>query len=388
MKKFLGIVLSVVMVLALVAGCGGSKTEAPAATTPAPAASTPAPAATTPAAPADNGETMGTPDVDLNDYGPKGGAEDANGLPGAKIKLVVGTSVPITGPYNQGLIVMKKLLEGYSNGTMTIEIHGDSQLGGERDMIESVSLGSQDMLVTSTGPVGNYVKDFYSIDLPYFFQSADEAYKALDSVEVGRLLMDQFYDQGIYCVNFFENGFRNTTNNKREIVHPEDLKGLKLRTMENNIHMATYSNWGVYATPMAMGEVFTACQQGTIDGQENPLPIINSNKLQEVQPYVSITQVFYSSAPMMVNLDLYNSWTDFERACFDKAAEEAKNWERQFCLANLANDRAEIEKTSKVTDVDIAEWAASEGVQKVYADAVSLGANQTVVDACQKLLGR
>ena len=387
MKKFLGIVLSVVMVLALVAGCGGSKTEAPAATTPAPAASTPAPAASTPA-PADNGETMGTPDVDLNDFGPKGGADDANGLPGAKIKIVVGTSVPITGPYNQGLIVMKKLLEGYSNGTMTLEIHGDSQLGGERDMIESVSLGSQDMLVTSTGPVGNYVKDFYSIDLPYFFQSADEAYKALDSVEVGRLLMDQFYDQGIYCVNFFENGFRNTTNNKREIVHPEDLKGLKLRTMENNIHMATYSNWGVYATPMAMGEVFTACQQGTIDGQENPLPIINSNKLQEVQPYVSITQVFYSSAPMMINLDLYNSWTDFERACFDKAAEEAKNWERQFCLANLANDRAEIEKTSKVTDVDIAEWAASEGVQKVYADAVSLGANQTVVDACQKLLGR
>ena len=388
MKKFLGIVLSVVMVLALVAGCGGSKTEAPAATTPAPAASTPAPAASTPEAPADNGETMGTPDVDLNDFGPKGGADDANGLPGAKIKIVVGTSVPITGPYNQGLIVMKKLLEGYSNGTMTLEIHGDSQLGGERDMIESVSLGSQDMLVTSTGPVGNYVKDFYSIDLPYFFQSADEAYKALDSVEVGRLLMDQFYDQGIYCVNFFENGFRNTTNNKREIVHPEDLKGLKLRTMENNIHMATYSNWGVYATPMAMGEVFTACQQGTIDGQENPLPIINSNKLQEVQPYVSITQVFYSSAPMMINLDLYNSWTDFERACFDKAAEEAKNWERQFCLANLANDRAEIEKTSKVTDVDIAEWAASEGVQKVYADAVSLGANQTVVDACQKLLGR
>ena len=388
MKKFLGIVLSVIMVLALVAGCGGSKTEAPAATTPAPAASTPAPAASTPEAPADNGETMGTPDVDLNDFGPKGGADDANGLPGAKIKIVVGTSVPITGPYNQGLIVMKKLLEGYSNGTMTLEIHGDSQLGGERDMIESVSLGSQDMLVTSTGPVGNYVKDFYSIDLPYFFQSADEAYKALDSVEVGRLLMDQFYDQGIYCVNFFENGFRNTTNNKREIVHPEDLKGLKLRTMENNIHMATYSNWGVYATPMAMGEVFTACQQGTIDGQENPLPIINSNKLQEVQPYVSITQVFYSSAPMMINLDLYNSWTDFERACFDKAAEEAKNWERQFCLANLANDRAEIEKTSKVTDVDIAEWAASEGVQKVYADAVSLGANQTVVDACQKLLGR
>ena len=386
MKKFLGILLSVVMVLALVAGCGSSNEPAAPAAQP----STPAPTSTdnnTPA-PAETTETMGTPDVDLNKFEPVGGAEEANGLEGAKIKIVVGTSVPITGAYNQGLIVMKKLLEGYSNGTMTLEIHGDSSLGGERDMIESVSLGSQDMLVTSTGPVGNFVPDFYSIDLPYFFQSAEEAYKALDSEEVGRYLMDQFYDQGIYAVNFFENGFRNTTNNKREIVHPEDLKGLKLRTMENNIHMATYNNWGVYATPMAMGEVFTAGQQGTIDGQENPHHLINSNKLQEVQPYVSMTQVFYSASPMMVNLDLYNSWTDFERACFDRAADEAHTWERNFCQATLATDRADIEKSAKVTDVDIAEWAASEGVAKVYADATSLGANQTVVDACNALLGR
>ena len=386
MKKFLGIVLSVVMVLGLVAGCGSSNEPAPAASAPAASSSAPAASTTTPAPAAT--EEMGTPDVDLNKFEPVGGAEEANGLDGAKIKLVVGTSVPISGAYNQGLIVMKKLLEGYSNGTMTIEIHGDSSLGGERDMIESVSLGSQDMLVTSTGPVGNFVPDFYSIDLPYFFQSADEAYKALDSAEVGGYLLDQFKAQGIYAVNFFENGFRNTTNNKREIVHPEDLKGLKIRTMENNIHMATYSNWGVYATPMAMGEVFTACQQGTIDGQENPLQIINSNKLQEVQPYVSMTQVFYSASPMMVNLDLYNSWTDFERACFDKAADEAHDWERSFCQNTMASDRADIEKLAKVTDVDIAEWAASEGVAKVYADATSLGANQTVVDACNAVLGR
>ena len=386
MKKFLGIVLSVVMVLGLVAGCGSSNEPAPAASAPAASSSAPAASTTTPAPAAT--EEMGTPDVDLNKFEPVGGAEEANGLDGAKIKIVVGTSVPITGAYNQGLIVMKKLLEGYSNGTMTIEIHGDSSLGGERDMIESVSLGSQDMLVTSTGPVGNFVPDFYSIDLPYFFQSADEAYKALDSAEVGGYLLDQFKAQGIYAVNFFENGFRKTTNNKREIVHPEDLKGLKIRTMENNIHMATYSNWGVYATPMAMGEVFTACQQGTIDGQENQLQIINSNKLQEVQPYVSMTQVFYSASPMMVNLDLYNSWTDFERACFDKAADEAHDWERSFCQNTMASDRADIEKLAKVTDVDIAEWAASEGVAKVYADATSLGANQTVVDACNAVLGR
>lgn len=379
MKKYLGILLSVAMILALLAGCGGKAPGSDAG------------------GKTDTGgtggaavETMGETDVDLTAFKSLY-TEDTSkltGLPGAEIKLTTGTSTAFVGAYIQGLIVMKDLLEDYSNGTMTMDIHGDSALGGERDMIESVSLGSQEMTIVSTGPTGNYVPDFYSLDLPYLFHDAQEAYTVLDS-EVGRGILDQFLDQGVYAVNFWENGFRNTSNNKREIIHPEDLKGLKLRTMENNIHMATYNNWGAYPTPMAFGEVFTACQQGTIDGQENPLQIIASSRIHEVQPFLSLTQVFYSPSVLMINKDLYDSFTDFQKACFDKAAEEAQTWERNFAQATVPTDRALIESDgTKVSDVDIAEWAASEGVAKVYADAVSLGANQDLIDAAYAVLGR
>ena len=380
MKKFLGILLSLAMILTFAVGCG--KTEEP-----APAAPATEPAATE--EPAVTEEVMGETDVDLTvDFAKNGWYGDSADLEGeAERHLVAGTSTALTSLYVQGLMVMADLLEDYTNGQLTIDIHTDSSLGGERDMIESVSMASQDVLVTSTGPIGNFVPDFLSLDLPYLFQSADEAYKVLDG-EVGQALLDQFTAQGVYAVNFWENGFRNTSNNKREIVHPEDLSGLKLRTMENNIHMATYSNWGVYATPMAMGEVYPACQQGTIDGQENPLAIINSNKLQEVQPYVSMTQVFYSPSVLMISLDVYNSFTDFQKECWNKAAKEAQKYERELSAATLASDKAEIAQTSKVTDVDIAEFAGSEGVAKVYTDAVSLGANQSVIDAAYAVLGR
>ena len=381
MKKFLAILLALAMILTFTVGCGKTEEPAPAA----------APAAEPAAEPAATEEVMGTTDIDLKaaadfvNNGWYGDADDLNGE--GEIHLTAGTSTALTSLYVQGLMVMADLLEDYSNGQLTIDIHTDSSLGGERDMIESVSMASQDVLVTSTGPIGNFVPDFLSLDLPYLFQNEAEAYKVLDG-EVGQALLDQFTAQGVYAVNFWENGYRNTSNAKREIVHPEDLNGLKLRTMENQIHMATYSNWGVYATPMAMGEVYPACQQGTIDGQENPLAIINSNKLQEVQPYISMTKVFYSPSVLMISLDVYNGLTDFQKACWDKAAKEAQEFERALSAGTLASDRAEIEQTSKVTDVDIAEFAGSEAVAKVYTDAVSLGANQSVIDAANKVLGR
>ena len=384
MKKILAIVLSLVMVMALVAGCGSSNSGSTTTTTTT--TTTTEPTTTTEA----TTETMGTANVDLSKYDGYYTEDSAKltGLAGAEITLVVGDTTPLTGAYNQGLLVMKDLLEAYSNGTMTLDIHTDSQLGGERDMTESVGMGSLDMLATSTGPLGNFVSDMYSVDLPYLFQNSDEAFATLDG-SIGRGLLDQFAAQGIYAVNFWQNGWRCTSNNKRELVHPEDIKGLKIRTMENSIHMATYNAWGAYATPMAMGEVFTACQQGTIDGQENPLQIINSNKLQEVQPYISENNVFYSPAVLMINKDLYDGFTDFQKACFDKAATEAQTWERNYCIACNDAERAMIEADgAKVTQVDIAEWAASEGVATVYAKAAEYGANADLIAEIQKSLGR
>ena len=387
MKRFLVIMLSLALILTLAVGCGG-KTEAPAPAQPSAPATSGTPA--TPSAPATApAETMGATDVDLSAFTKaySDNQDKLEGLAGAEVDLIAGNGVSFTSDYTQAMMLMKDLLEDYSNGTMTMTIHIDSTLGGERDLIEGISMGTIDLAVSSTGPAGNFVADCLSLDLPYLFQNGEEAYKVLDS-EIGRGILDQFMSQKIYAYNFWENGWRCTSNNKRELVHPEDMSGLKFRTMENKIHMATYTNWGAYPTPMAFGEVYTAMQQGTIDGQENPLSIIYNNKFYEVQPYISMTKVFYSPSVLFVNPDTYNGFTDFQKSCFDKAAAETQAWERNYCNAMLEETKANLAKYSKVTDVNIAEWAASDGVTKTYANAADNGANPTLVDAVFKMLGR
>ena len=157
---------------------------------------------------------------------------------------------------------MQELLEEYSEGEMTLDIYPNSQLGNERDMMESVGLGVQEMCLVSTGPIPNFVSDFAVLDMPYLFEDAQDAYDKLDG-EVGQSLLDQLGTQRIKGVGYWENGFRQLTNNDKVIEKPEDLAGVKIRTMENRVHIASYEALGATATPMAWSEIFTALSQGT-----------------------------------------------------------------------------------------------------------------------------
>ena len=213
------------------------------------------------------------------------------GSDSAALRLKVGTTTAPDGHYVKGLQEMQRLLEEYSDGGMTLDIYPNSQLGNERDMMENVGMGVQEMCLISTGPIPNFVSDFAVLDLPYLFEDEAHAYEVLDG-EIGTSLLGQLDSQGIKGVGFWENGFREVTNDKKEIKTPEDLKGMKIRTMENSVHMATYQTLGATATPMAWSEIFTALQQGTVDGQENPIAIIESAKVYEVQKYVSMIDMF------------------------------------------------------------------------------------------------
>ena len=200
------------------------------------------------------------------------------GSDSAALRLKVGTTTAPDGHYVKGLQEMQRLLEEYSDGGMTLDIYPNSQLGNERDMMENVGMGVQEMCLISTGPIPNFVSDFAVLDLPYLFEDEAHAYEVLDG-EIGTSLLGQLDSQGIKGVGFWENGFREVTNDKKEIKTPEDLKGMKIRTMENSVHMATYQTLGATATPMAWSEIFTALQQGNVDGQENPIANIESAKV-------------------------------------------------------------------------------------------------------------
>jgi tripartite ATP-independent transporter DctP family solute receptor len=177
-------------------------------------------------------------------------------------------------------------------GRVKIEVYGNMQLGQERDMVEGLQLGTVDLTMVSTGPLSGFAPGITVVDLPFLFSSEQHAYKVLDG-EIGQGLLKQLEPKGIVGLAFLENGFRHVTSNKK-IMTPADLKGVKLRTMENKVHMASFKEMGAAPVPMVWGEVYTSLGQKVIDGQENPIHIIYANALWEVQKYVILTGHFYT----------------------------------------------------------------------------------------------
>jgi len=140
---------------------------------------------------------------------------------------------------------------------------------------------------------------------------------------IGQQMLDKFEAKGIHALAWGENGFRNMTNSKHPVNAPEDLKGLKMRTMENPVHIQAYRAFGIIPTPMAFTEVFTALQQGTVDGQENPLSVITSAKLDQVQKYLTLTGHVYSPALILMSKAQWDKLSSADKQAFNEAAKEA-----------------------------------------------------------------
>jgi tripartite ATP-independent transporter DctP family solute receptor len=184
---------------------------------------------------------------------------------------------------------------------------------------------------------------------------------------IGQGILDTLVNQGIIGLCYFENGFRNITNKVRPITKPDDLKGLKIRTMESPIHMASFRAMGAAPTPMALGELFTALQQGTVDGQENPLAIINTSKFYEVQKYLSITEHFYAPAPLLIGKAFYDRLDADSQKAIKDAAVEARVYERGLLDDMNTRLRDELQKAGmEINTVDKKPFI--DAVQSVYAE--------------------
>lgn len=291
---------------------------------------------------------------------------------GATLTLKVGMTTAPDGHYAKGMEEFQRLLDEYSNGEIALEIYPNSQLGNERDLVEGVSLGTIPMALVSTGPFPNFLPDFAVLDLPYLFQDAQAAYSALDG-EVGLELLGQLEEKGIKGLGFYENGFRHVTNNKQEILLPADVKGMKIRTMENDIHMNTYRQYGANPTPMAWSEIFSALQQGTVDGQENPTIIIETAKVYEVQKYMSLTGNFYSPCVLIMNKKLFYNLSQADREIIERASEEAKHWQREYSQ-NYEQEALEKLRAAGciISEVDTAAWKdASQGTYRDYEEKLN-----------------
>jgi TRAP-type transport system periplasmic protein len=222
------------------------------------------------------------------------------GAGSAQTVLKIGYSVPKESHYGAGASSFCDEIEKGTQARYKCQQFPSSSLGGEREMVEAVQLGTQDIVLTSTGPVGNFVPEIKVLDIPFLFRDYDHARKTLDG-KIGQDLLTKFPSKGLVALAWTENGFRHMTNNKHPIQSVADANGLKLRTMENKVHMAGYKTFGILPTPMSMAELFTALQQGTVDGQENPIPVILSAKFAQVQKYLSLTGHVYSPALLLIS---------------------------------------------------------------------------------------
>ena len=261
----------------------------------------------------------------------------------AQTVIKVGYTPAANSHYGVGTQVLCDEIEKGTQGRYKCQIFPNGALGGEREMIEAVQLGTLDMVNTSTGPVGNFVPEVKIVDIPFLFRDYDHARHFLDAAP-GQELLTKFPSKGLIALAWTENGFRHMTNSKRAIVKPEDTAGLKMRTMENKVHMDGYKAFGIQPTPMAFPEVFGALQQGTVDGQENPIPVILASKFSQVQKHLSLTGHVYSPALYLTSPRVMNKLSDAEKKAFYEAAKKATVAQRKKVNEDEANGIAQLEK--------------------------------------------
>ena len=271
----------------------------------------------------------------------------------AKDTFKLATVTPDHHAYTMGAKEFARLVEDATKGEVVIKVFGGGQLGkGERELLEGLQLGTIDMAVTATGPVSNFSEDMGVVDLPFLFTSYDHVDKVLDG-SIGRQLLDGLEKANIKGLAFFENGFRNFTDSKRPLTKPADFVGLKFRTMENPVHLASVRQLGAQAVPMSWGEVYTSLQTGVIDGQENPVAIIHAFKLSEVQKYLSLTGHFYSPAPLTMSLKKFNELKPEYQQILLEMALRAAAYERKLIRDNEAKQLEDLQKQGmEVSKVD------------------------------------
>ena len=272
----------------------------------------------------------------------------------AQTNMKISISIGKDSHQGVGIDTFAQEVEKRTNGRYKIQTFYSGSLGGERESIESVQLGTQELTLTSTGPVPNFVPEARILDIPFLFRDKAHARAVLDG-PIGQELLTKFESKGFKALAWSENGVRHMTNSKRAVNSPSDLKGLKMRTMENPVHVAAYKGLGIVTTPMAFPEVFTALQQGTVDGQENPLSVIMAAKFDQVQKHLSLTGHVYSPAIILMN-----------KAAFDKlaAADKTAFLEAAKVSAKANRDRVDVDDAKGVADLRSKGMQVVENVDK------------------------
>lgn len=264
------------------------------------------------------------------------------------------------------------ILNQRTEGRINVNIFPNSQLGDDVQMMEMLQTGTLDMTYPSSSPATGYVEELAVFDLPFLLPTREAAIEAMRS-DAAQDMLDAFDGTGLKALAFSENGFRQLSNSVREVTSPEDVagmdvRGLSIRTMENPVHLAIWEALGANPTPMAFGELFSAMEQGVVDGQENPWSTILTSNFYEVQDYGSETRHVYTPFIKMISERTWDELAPEYQELVQEAALQAADYEIQLSSEydDWAREQLE-ERGMQITRLDEQQIAAfQEAVQPVY----------------------
>lgn len=272
---------------------------------------------------------------------------------------------------NQGALAFAKYVEEKTGGEFKVQVFPMGQLGPEMSMSEQVQSGTLEMASITTAVLQNFVPQAALLDLPFVWPSRETAYAVLDDPEFKDKLFSYFPPKGFVVIGYTENEFRDITNSKRPIHRPEDLKGLKIRVMKSPVYLDTFNQLGASAVGLPFPEIYSALQQGVIDGQENPIYTSILIKVPEVNKYATLTKHILTECLIILNVDFWETLTPEQQKIFREAADQCIQVNREVNAAHtqkLPNINKSIDEFLQESGVEVVRLSDEE--RAAFADAM------------------
>ena len=246
----------------------------------------------------------------------------------AAVNGKVGHAMPDSHPQAAAMNKFVELTAKYTNNNVQLKAFHSAVLGSDEKQLQGVQAGTQEFYIGTLAPLSTRIKEVQVWDLPFMFANTKEVYALLDG-DSSKKIFQKLDGTGLHGLMWTGMGFRNLSNSKRPVTKLDDISGLKIRVMANPVALDTWKTIGANAVPMAFAEVFTALEIKAIDGQENPLVHMWSNKMQEVQKFISLTNHVYTPVALVVSEKFWKGLSDADKAGIQKAADEVKLLQRQ-----------------------------------------------------------
>jgi tripartite ATP-independent transporter DctP family solute receptor len=297
------------------------------------------------------------------------------------------TSLAKEHPFVVGAQKFADLVGQKTGGKIKVTLFANSVLGGDPQNLSAVRAGTLDFTTMATGLLAGLDKEFMIFDFPFLFNSSQEAFALADG-PVGTRLMNKLPDHGLIGLGIWDLGFRHMTNSKRPIAKVEDVQGLKLRVIASPIYIDLFNTLGANPVPMTFGEVYGALESKAIDGQDNPVAVIESAKFAEVQKYLSLTRHLYTAMPILMSKKTWDSLSPAEHKIIQDAAQEAKQEERKLIAAKETQAIDGLRKSMQVNELAPAEVARMREKVKPVIDKFSKEVGESIVKETNTELAR